>query len=145
MRRTLFALASTAILLMGLPAFADNPTSLLNRTELATVQQNQAQVQPVQAPILITPAPMPPTPMQGVATQQFGPNYRSYVPLEIKSDNPDVLRTWDPSAHPGNASHLTPEGMACATDADCAPPTGCFNRADSGIVPRRICAVPPGN
>ena len=133
MRHTPFALACLIVVMTGASAMADDPTSLLNKKELSQIQQPT---------IVVTAAPPP---MADYGTRDFGPQYRSIVPMEIKSSDPGIVRTWDPNAHPGNGSHLTPEGMACANDDDCVEPMGCFNRADSGKVPEKLCAIPPGN
>ncbi len=132
MRHTIFALACLTVLTAGVPARADDPTSLLNKKELQATQQQ---------PNLVVTAIAPPMADEG--TRQFGSQYRSIVPMEIKSDMPGIIRTWDPDAHPGNGNHMTPEGMACANDDDCELPMGCFNRADSGKIPEKLCAIPP--
>ena len=136
MRATILAIVSAALLATAAMA-DDTPTSLLNKRELQSVETQP--LAPIEAPTVIVTAP----PMKDMATRDFGPNYRSYVPMEIKSSNPDVVRAWNAEAHPGNGNHMTPEGLACAADADCFTPLGCFNRADSGMVPRMLCAVPP--
>ena len=80
-----------------------------------------------------------------VVQKQIGPNYHLYVPMEIKSDHPEVLHSWNHNAYPGNGDQLAQAGEACGTDADCAAPYACFNRADSGKIPILQCALPPGH
>ncbi len=103
------------------------------------------------APIVLMP-PAPPSPNAAPAggwmnagQARFGPAYELYVPVEIKSNNPDVERSANPAGVPLNGTGLAPIGDACTTDADCTRPLGCFNRADSGQVPVRLCAVAPAH
>jgi hypothetical protein len=146
MRHRLLAFACLTIAFAG-PAMADQPTSLLNKQELRTIQAQSVTAQPTMAQAVTTPIPnivVTAPAWDTYGSRDYGPQYRSEVPVEIKSDTPDIMRSWDPNAHPGNANHMTPEGMACAADADCIEPLGCFKRADSGKVPEKLCAIPPG-
>ena len=100
-----------------------------------------------QLPVADTPPPativIRPDAWKDLGVTRFGHNYEVYIPKETKSDNPDALRTFSAAGLPRNGAQQTPEGMACASDADCRVPLGCFNRADSGALPVRICAYPP--
>ena len=88
--------------------------------------------------IVVTPAPW-----GDLGPRMYGHNYQIYVPMEPKSDDPDALRSTTVAGYPRNGRQMTPEGAACAADADCQVPMGCFARADSGAIPIRICAFPP--
>ncbi len=118
---------------------------------LATVSTGRAADQP-QSLVVASPLPaappnivVNPLPSATSGSREFGPNYEFYVPIEIKSDVPGIVRSWDPAAHPGNGVHMTSEGLACNSDADCQAPLGCFNRADSGQIPQSLCAIPSGH
>ena len=84
-----------------------------------------------------------PNAWKDLGVSKYGRNYQVYIPKEVKSDDPDALRTYNPAGYPRNGQQQTPEGNTCATDADCKVPLGCFSRADSGALPVRVCAFPP--
>jgi hypothetical protein len=127
-----FLLALTFCLLSA-AAFADTPLIEVTPDPNAPVPDN------VQGP----PSPAQPYPWADLGPKNYGHNYQVYIPREIKSDEPDVLRTYDASGYPRAGLHQTPEGLACATDDDCKAPLGCFPRADSGLIPVKLCAFPP--
>ena len=136
----------------GLPAAgwaedANGSVITVNPTPL-TLQPAQEVAPPAVPPLVVaSPAPQAPqTPAQSwsdTGPRVYGKNYQVYIPMETKSNNPEVPLAWDASGYPRNGSGLTPQGDACATDADCRPPLGCFARADSGELPVKLCAFPP--
>jgi hypothetical protein len=105
----------------------------------AGAHADEAGPTPVAVPtIVVTPAPW-----GDLGPRMYGHNYQVYVPMDLKSDDPDALRSTNVSGYPRNGHQMTPEGAACATDADCKVPMGCFPRADTGAIPIKVCAFPP--
>ncbi len=85
----------------------------------------------------------PTAPWSDLGSQMYGKTYEVYIPHQIRSDDPDAQKTYDPAGYPRNGNHMTPEGAECAGDSDCKVPMECFNRDDSGPLPKRVCAFPP--
>jgi hypothetical protein len=135
MHRFLLALVFSSLIfpLMGAVAFADAPLIEVTPDPMAPLPDNAK----------TPPSPAQPYPWADLGPQNYGHNYQVYIPREMKSDSPDALRTYDPSGYPRAGLQQTPEGRACATDADCKAPLGCFPRADSGLIPVKLCAYPP--
>ena len=130
MKRILIALAFSTI---SAAAFAASPLIEVTPDPNA----------PPAANAKIPDSPVQAYPWSDLGPRNYGHNYQVYIPRELKSDSPDALRTYDPSGYPRAGLQQTPEGRACATDADCQAPLGCFPRADSGLIPVKLCAFPP--
>ena len=99
MHRYLFAL-TFALLSAVAPSFAwaDEPHVDVTADPNAPLPDNAP------AP----PSPAQPYPWADLGPKNYGHNYQVYIPREMKSDDPDVLRTYEASGYPRNGLQQTP-------------------------------------